>query len=131
MLGFRVAALQGIHTSLEDAMSNPSRRDPILQKVETCNAAWAAFGDSCQREPTDGVGQVMFGTLAYRRWDKTHEAVARRWGAAFDRVLAARPKTREGAAALIDCFLQSERERKDEGAVTLLENLRAYLQTAA
>jgi hypothetical protein len=46
--------------------------------------------------------------------------------------LFARPATRHGAVALIDCFLHSERDLiDDENYLSLLERLRAYLSATA
>lgn len=110
-------------------MSNLSRHDPILQKVETCNAAWAALGVSCLQEPSDGAGNALFGTPEYKRWDREQHTIGARWNDAFEKMVRTPPKTREGAAALIDCFLQCRRDFLDEEEFALLENLRTYLQS--
>jgi hypothetical protein len=72
----------------------------------------------------------LFDAPGYGNWHKVQEAAGSEWDKAFEDMLATQPTTRSGAGALIDCFLQSERELLDENSLALVERLRTILAAA-
>jgi hypothetical protein len=53
------------------------------------------------------------------------------WEVAFRDMLVTQPTTREGALALIDCFLETEREMIGKDCLALLTRLSGFLRQAA
>jgi len=74
-----------------------------------------------------------FGTDEHTAWESAQNKTGDRWRKAFDDLLAVQPTTRDGAVALIDWFLHTERGgcMDQADAIALIESLRGFLSSAA
>jgi hypothetical protein len=100
--------------------------DPIFPAIKKSKARWATYKSTCDRRP-DGP----WGTPQYNTWHNEEARVGGEWERAFQDMLGIQPTTREGARALIDCFLETEREMIGSDCLALLKRLRAFLQAAS
>jgi len=110
------------------------KTDPAVIKAAQCKTAWVKFGESCRSEPHNGHGSIADteGTPEYRKWNRANDKVSKEWWAAYSDVVNTKPRTSDGAVALIDAFLEWTGEHfqmdDDEAdTVSLLHNLRAFL----
>lgn len=108
--------------------------DPILAIIRRHRAEEAMCAESQRIEPTAASGRPLTGTPEYRAWEEWQGEVLDACYATKNEMVMTRPTTRQGAAALIDAFLESERGYIEDYygepgnvCVKLLENLRAYL----
>lgn len=99
--------------------------DPILPAIKKAQARWAAYTYACSRGP-DGP----WGTPEYNSWHDEESRIGGEWENAFQAMLGTQPTTREGALALIDCFLETEHEMIGKDCLTLLQCLRGFLRRA-
>ena len=98
--------------------------DPILPKIEKSKHAWATFDAVCRREP------IPLYTPEHDAWEEQQQETYDAWSEAFEEMVATQPTSRLGAVALIDCFLESERDNLDRvnGGLVLVNRLRTFLQ---
>jgi hypothetical protein len=108
------------------------RIDPILAKAARTTTAWAEYGAVCDLEPTDADGRIAntMDMPEYREWERAQDKAQKEWVNALSDVLATQPRTRKGAAAMIDAVLLWEGERLEgdhDDVLTLLQRLRTFL----
>ena len=73
----------------------------------------------------------VWGTPEYNTWHNEESRVGGEWEVAFRDMLVTQPTTREGALALIDCFLETKREMIGKDCLALLKRLSGFLRQAA
>jgi hypothetical protein len=101
--------------------------DPIFPAIKNSKARWAAYKSTCDRQP-DGP---CWGTPEYHTWHSEESRIGGEWEVAFRDMLVTQPTTREGALALIDCFLETEREMIGKDCLALLKRLSGFLRQGA
>jgi hypothetical protein len=104
--------------------------DPIFTAIERQKQLWDEWTSVSITEPK------QVGSRAYAAWDKRNDVAAAAYNDAFDALLATKPATRTGAAALIAHCL-SEKSRFSAGtesggvAQTLLQTLEKAMPALA
>jgi hypothetical protein len=120
-------ALPVLHARTKEHIAMPNIfTDPIFPAIKKSKALWATYKSTCDRQPNG-----PWGTPEYNTWHNEESRVGGEWEKAFQNMLGTQPTTREGALALIDCFLETEREMIGNDCLALLKHLRAYLGVAS
>ena len=101
--------------------------DPAFAAVEQFKKAWIAHGKSCQSEPTLPDGCPEFGTPNYIAWCEANDAACNDDADAFEKMLATRPTTNAGAAAIVRAYSDTHGELDNEWCQALLEKLHESL----
>jgi hypothetical protein len=100
--------------------------DPIFPAIRESKARWDTYKSTCDRGPGG-----PWGTPEYNVWHDEEVRVGGAWEKAFQDMLITQPMTRQGALALIDCFLETERDMIGKDCLSLLKRLRGFLRTSS
>jgi hypothetical protein len=104
--------------------------DPIFKKIDRYRAANSRLMNL--REPIQADGSYIGGGQEYKKWQKANDRLCELLQVEENKVVATRPRTRAGAAEMVKAYLEvSSDVSGDHEAITLLENLLAYLKSDA
>ena len=101
--------------------------DPAFATVERFKRAWDELGKVVQSEPTLPDGRPASGTAEYDAWSEVKAAVGNEQITALEKMLATRPTTNAGAAAIIRVYAETHGELDSEFGQALLESLHSFL----
>jgi len=117
-------------------MSNISRRslvadtDPAYAAVERFKSMYAEHGKSCAAEPAKPNGKAARHTAEYDAWEEANNTAGDKAWAAYEKMISTQPKSLAGAAALVRCYLDSDKREYfiDDESRVLLNTLYGFLR---